>query len=106
MANEMTVLTVDQVIAAIGDIDLIMNDNEAMIKELDKIIQQRLPIAWDCAAQRAYAEVYNGYKRTILPKFCQLLATYRQTLNETANNLGANDAEIEKMVHSYVVSAN
>ena len=105
MATELTSLTVDRVVEAMGNIEVIMRDNEAMIKALDGIIQQRLPVAWDCAAERAYAEVYNGYKRNILPKFCQLLSTYRSVLNHTANELGANDAEIEKMVNSYVVSA-
>ncbi len=105
MANEVTVLTVEEVISAIGDIELIMSDNDAMIATLDKIIQQRLPVAWDCAAERAFPEVYNGYKRNIIPKFAKLLDTYRMTLNQTANNFGVSDDEITKMVNSYVVSA-
>ena len=105
MAAELTALTVEEVISAIGNIDLIINDNRTMIETLDKIIQQRLPVAWDCAAERAYSEVYNGYKRTILPKFVELLNIYRMTLNETANNFGVSDDEITKLVNSYVVSA-
>jgi len=105
MANELTELTVEEVISAIGNIDLIIRDNDAMIEALDKIIQQRLPVAWDCAAERAFSEVYNGYKRTILPKFVKLLDTYRMTLNQTANDFGVTDDEVIKLVNSYVVSA-
>ena len=105
MANELTELTVEEFISAIGNIDLIIRDNDAMIEALDKIIQQRLPVAWDCAAERAFSEVYNGYKRTILPKFVKLLDTYRMTLNQTANDFGVTDDEVIKLVNSYVVSA-
>lgn len=105
MATELTALTVEEIIAAIGNIDLIIGDNRTMIETLDKIIQQRLPVAWDCAAERAYSEVYNGYKRTILPKFVELLNTYKMTLNQVANNFGVTDDEITKLVNSYVVSA-
>ena len=105
MANELTELTVEEVISAIGNIDLIIRDNDAMIEALDKIIQQRLPVACDCAAERAFSEVYNGYKRTILPKFVKLLDTYRMTLNQTANDFGVTDDEVIKLVNSYVVSA-
>lgn len=104
MANEVTKLTIPEIISAIGDIEKIMSDNEAMIKALDDIILKRLPVAWECEASRAYSEAYAGYKKTILPKFTALLATYKATLTQTANSLGASDADIVKMVQSYVVS--
>ena len=104
MANELTKLTVPEIISAIADVEMVMSENEEMIKALDLIILNRLPVAWSCSAQQAYAEVYAGYKKNILPKFCNLLATYKATLNQTANSLGASDADIAKMVNSYIVS--
>ena len=96
---DLTKLSLEEIASAIANIDKAIRDNADMVVQLDKIIAA-LGVAWESQTQVAYAEAYAGYKKNVLPRFDALLQTYRATLVDTANALGADDSTFAKMVAS------
>lgn len=95
-----TSLTPAEMRELLNRIKLMQEKYKGLMDSLDKAIRVDMERGWRGSAANAYHDVYNGFSRSFMVKFANLLDTYGLVLNDTAREIGYDDQEIARQIRA------
>ena len=90
-------LNAAQINETIANLKTVLSEQERILADTEKIILNDLAGAWECQAQRAYADAFVSIKNSLLTQINGLIELFGTAFVQSQNGLYQVDVDISAM---------
>ena len=91
------VLDAQQINSVISSLNQVLNEQTRILNDAEQIIVGDLSGAWECQAQKAYAEAFLEIKSSVLSQINQLIELFVSAFAQSQDSLYKVDVDISNM---------
>lgn len=91
------VLNAGQISETITQLQQILAEQQRILTETERIVLHDLAAAWECQAQRAYADAFVSIKNSLLTQINQLIELFGTAFAQSQEGLYQVDVDISHM---------